>query len=81
MKRTHVQLDEPTFKALRDKAVERQISVVALIREMLHAQLGTPAKPGRANDFQFIGAGRSQPSRFDQISERPDEALAQDFAW
>ncbi len=80
MKRTQVQLDEATYQVLRDKAAERQISLSALIREIVQAQLAGTPEPRRAEDFRFIGAGRSQPSTLDPMSERHDEALSEDFA-
>ena len=36
MKRTQIQLDEPTWEVLRERAFRQKSSVAALIREMLH---------------------------------------------
>ena len=80
MKRTQLQLDEPTYQLLRRKAFEEGMSMAAFIREILHGYLNTaPQRPKQLKDFKFIGSGRSQPSPLDPISERHDEALAEDF--
>ena len=80
MIRTQVQLDEATYHVVRAKAFERGISMAALIRELLQEQLATkPARRRRIEDFKFIGSGRSEPSDLDPLSERHDEALAEDF--
>ena len=80
MKRTQVQLDEPTYKSMRAAAYERGISMAALIREALHEYLGVaPGAAGRVEDFSFIASGRSSQSGLEPISERHDEALAEDF--
>ena len=81
MKRTQLQLDEPTYQLLRTRAFEEGTSMAALIRQILHQHLGVAlARPRRAEDFRFIASGRSDVSDIDPISERHDEALAQDFA-
>jgi len=81
MKRTQLQLDEPTYHMLRAKAFEQGVSMAALIRDILNQHFIVPARPGpRLEDFSFIGSGRSAPSELDPISERHDEALGQDLA-
>ena len=81
MKRTQIQLDEPTYDVLRSQAFRRGISMAALIRELLHKQLGlSSTRARRLDDLQFIGSGRSAESELDPISEKHDEALAEDFA-
>jgi len=80
MKRTQIQLDEATYERLRRRAFEKGVSMAALIRELLQESLGTrPTRRMRLEDFRLIGAGRSQTSALDPISERHDEALAEDF--
>lgn len=80
MKRTQLQLDEPTYESLRRRAFQRGISMAALIRELLQEKLGTtPSRRLSLEDFPFIGSGRSEPGNLDPISERHDEALAEDF--
>ena len=72
-------LDEPTYQLLNAKA-ERGISMSALVREMLKAQLGMVAKSHpRFEDFRFVGSGPSEKSELDPTSERYDEALEQEF--
>lgn len=78
MKRTQLQLDDSTYELLRQHAAEQGISVSALVQRVLNDYLGM-YKPKTIQDFKFIGAGRSKKSDLDPISERHDEALAQDF--
>ncbi len=81
MKRTQVQLDEPTYQELRTRAFERGISISAFIREVLHDRFEIKApRLRRFEDFKFIGSGRAKKSGLEPISERHDEALAEDFA-
>ena len=76
MKRTQLRLDEDTYELLRAKALERGISISAMIREILEQHLSTPQGPTpRLKDFTFIGSGSSAPSDLNPISERHDEAL------
>ena len=80
MKRTQLQLDEDTYQLLRAKAIEQGLTVAAMIREILDQHLKASKRPTpRLKDFTFIGAGTSASSDLDPISERHDEALAQDF--
>ena len=52
----------------------------AVVRLALQAYLdGGVERPMRLEDFTFVGSGRSAPSPIDPISERHDEALAEDF--
>ncbi len=80
MIRMQIQLDEETHKLLRQRAFEKGTSMSALLREALLAYLmDTKDKPLRFEDLTFISSGTSKKSRFDPISERHDEALAEDF--
>ena len=80
MKRTQVQLDEPTYELLRKKAFERCASMSAVIRDALEEYLGAAATPPRQlEDFRFIASGRRRQGKLAPISERHDEALAEDF--
>lgn len=81
MKRTQVQLDEATYELLRQKAFERGVSMSALLREVLREHLGARPTPRRIEDFSFIGSGRSEQGDLAPVSERHDEALAEDTAW
>ena len=81
MKRMQIQLDEPTYRTLRARAFEREVSVSALIRELLRAALElTPAPRKRLENFGFVASGASVENALEPISERHDEALAEDFA-
>jgi len=80
MRRTQVQLDEATYQILRSKAFQEGTSMAALIRELLHIQLGVKSATDlRMQDFTFIASGHSKKSGLEPISERHDEALAEDF--
>ena len=81
MRRTQLQLEEATYEELRTRAYSRGASVASVIREALAQYLATgrPRLMG-IQDFGFVGSGRSQESAFEPISERHDEALAEDLA-
>lgn len=79
MKRTQVQLDEAAYRALKRKAFERGISMSALLRELVHGQLIPARVPRSVENFRFIGSGQSKQGRLAPVSERHDEALAEDF--
>jgi hypothetical protein len=80
MKRTQVQLDEATYEALRARAFEQGRSMAAVIRESLHQYFAVgPATAWKLEDLTFIGSGRSSKSGLEPVSERHDEALAEDF--
>ena len=82
MKRTQVQLEEDTYQLLRHKAFQRGISMSALLREMLREHLEAEPKQKRKSlaDFGFIAAGQSKQGEYSPVSERHDEALAEEFA-
>ncbi len=80
MRRTQVQLDEATYRALKQKAFERGVSMSALLRELLREQLHPAPAPRRLEGFRFIGSGQSEQGGLAPVSERHDEALAEDFA-
>ena len=81
MRRTQVQLDEPTYQLLRIEAFEKRVSLAGLVREILHQHFGEATEPTRRlEDFRFIGSGRSVETGLEPISERHDEALEQDFS-
>ena len=81
MRRTQIQLDEPTYAELRRRAYEEGRSMAALIREALAHAFGTGTPPRRLSlsDFSFVGTGRSRQGALSPVSERHDEALAQAF--
>jgi hypothetical protein len=78
MRRTLIQLEEATYRRLRQAAFTRQRSVSSLVRECVDREFGTPQTSERAGPVQFasIGAGRSRQGRLAPVSERHDEALA-----
>ena len=81
MKRTQIQLDEETYRALKQRAFDRGISMSALLREMIREQLA-PYKVNRKRrieDFKWIGSASSDQGDLAPISERHDEALAEDL--
>jgi len=77
MKRTQIQLDEQTYRRLRDDAHAQHTSIAALVREALRDRLRLQAKKRRLQDFSFIGSGRSEQGDLEPISERHDEALTE----
>ncbi len=80
MKRTQIQLEDETYQLLRRRAFEEGKSISAVVREILETGLRPRAKRRlRIEDFTWVGAGKSEPSPLDPISEHIDEALAEDF--
>lgn len=82
MRRTLVQLDEDTYRKLRQVAFRQERSISAVVREMVARGLEGDAerkKPTRISQFASVGAGRSKPGRLSPISEKHDEALAAAF--
>jgi hypothetical protein len=79
MKRTQIQLEDGTYRLLKKRAFEQGKSVSAIVREMVEEGLRTPKRRLRMEDLTFIGAGKSEPSPLDPISENIDAALAEDF--
>lgn len=80
VRRTQVQLDEPTYQLLRKRAFERGISMAALLREVLKEHLAPQPSYPRFEDFTFIGSGSSDDGDLKPVSERHDEALAEALA-
>nr|BAL52716.1 hypothetical protein HGMM_F03A04C39 [uncultured prokaryote] len=79
MKRTQIQLDDQTYRRLRDEAHARRTSIAAVVREALRKHLGLHHKRHSVADFTFIGSGRSDQGGLEPVSERHDEALTE--AW
>ncbi len=80
MRRTQIQLDEPTYEMARRRAFSEGKSMAAVVREALTQYLGPSAEgPLTIDSFTFIGSGRSKPEDPRPLSERHDEALADDF--
>ena len=81
MIRTQIQLDEATYLLVRQRAHAENKSLAAVVRDALTQYLTSPG--GRAagmDKFTFIGSGRSEPGGPSPLSERHDEALAEDYA-
>ena len=79
MRRTQIQLDEPTYQLLRRRAFEQGVSMASLLREAVGQYLAPKQKQWRVEDFTFIGAGHSDDGDLAPVSERHDEALAEDL--
>ena len=73
MVRAQIQLDEPTYEALRRLAHRRHASMSSVVREMLHDQLAIP-ESHPAPLLSFIAAGASGHH---DTSRRHDEILAE----
>jgi len=78
MKRTQIQLDEPTYEALRRRAFEERRSLSSLVRKLLADAMGAGGSRRRRSikEFASVGAGHSRQGRLSPVSERHDEALA-----
>lgn len=93
MRSAHIRLDEATYALARQRASAEGLSFAAFVRKALEQQLAPQGRPlpdrrqiaspkvnlPRVEDFTFIGSGRSKPNDPRPLSERHDEALAEDF--
>jgi len=82
MRRTLVQLDEETYRKLRQRAFRQARSISSVVREMVVTGLeGQPVrkKPTQITQFSSVRAGRSKQGRQSPVSEKHDEALAAAF--
>jgi plasmid stability protein len=82
MKRTLVQLDDETYRKLRQQAFRQERSMSSVVREMVTQGLGGAAvrkRPMRVSQFSSVGAGRSKQGRLAPVSEKHDAALAAAF--
>ena len=78
MKRTQLQLSDQAYQLLRQKAFQRGISMAALIREALAEFLEERHSADvQIEDFNFIGAARSEQPESEPVSEFHDKALAE----
>ena len=81
MRRTQIQLDEPLYELVKQRAYAEDKSMAAVVREAVAQYVALPAaRHASLESFSFIGAGRSQPGGPQPLSERHDEALAEDFS-
>ena len=76
-----MQLDEDTYRKLRQKAFRQERSISSLVRAMVVQGLEGERreKPKRVSQFLSVGAGKSKQGRLSPVSERHDDALA--AAW
>lgn len=80
MRRTQIQLDEPLYELTKQRAFAEGTSMAAVVREAVAQYVVSPInRPDSLESFSFIGSGRSQPGGPRPLSERHDEALAEDF--
>lgn len=80
MRRTQIQLDEPLYELAKQRAFAEGKSMSAVVREAVAQYVASPSRrPDSLESFRFIGSGRSQPDGPQPLSERHDEALAEDF--
>jgi len=75
MVRTQLQLDKPTYEALRRVAHRRRTSMSSVVREILHDHLDIKERVDYTK-LSFIGSGSSKEG---DISTRHDDYLAEDF--
>ena len=78
MRRIQIQLDEPTYAALRRRAFEEKRSLSAIIWRLLADAMEGERPRGRRSlkELASVGAGHSRQGRLSPVSERHDEALA-----
>ena len=92
MRRAQIRLDEATYALARQRASAEGISFAAFVRKALEQQLAPEcrhlanqnprpenSKPVTTESFSFIGMGSSDQGDLSPLSERHDEALAEDF--
>jgi plasmid stability protein len=79
MRRTLVQLDEETYRKLRQHAFRHERSISSVVRELvargLDGEAGRP-RPTRVSQLSSVRAGRSRQGRLAPVSEKHDDALA-----
>lgn len=80
MHRTQVQLDEASYRALRERAFATGCSLAMVVREAVASYLGHGrARRPPVSFFSFRRAGRSRGPMSGRIAVDHDEALAEDF--
>jgi hypothetical protein len=79
MKRTVIQFDDETYQKVKQRAFDQERSMSSVVRELVAKGLDgrKRKKPTRAEQFSFVGAGRSRQGALAPVSERHDEALAE----
>lgn len=92
MRRVEIRLEEATYALARQRASAEGISFAAFVRRAVERQLAPQGRqatvqnpspensqPVATKGFSFIGMGRSDQGNLSPVSERHDEALAEDF--
>lgn len=80
MVRIQIQLDETIYALAKQRAYEENQSLAAVVRDALDQYLTPTAKQSAGLEgFTFIGSGQSGAGTPHPLSERHDEALAEDF--
>lgn len=79
MRRTQIQIDDPTYSALRQRAFAARKSISAVVREALASALAPARQGGTTPPLAFIGMGRSRQLAGRPVSVHHDEALAEAF--
>jgi hypothetical protein len=82
MKRTQIQLADPVYDTLRQRAYETRTSIAGVVREALSAYLLPRPKPAgqrKPRRPSFIACCRTAQGSLKPVSERHDEALARAF--
>lgn len=82
MRRALVQLDEQTYRKLRQRAFRQERSISSVVRELLAKGMARDAareRPTHIGQFASVRAGRSRQGRLAPVSEHHDEALASAF--
>jgi hypothetical protein len=81
MRRTLVQFDEETYRALRQRAFREERSLSSLVRDLVAKGLTSDRRgpPTHIRQLASVRAGRSKHGRLSPVSERHDEALAAAF--
>ncbi len=79
MRRTQVQFDEVTYQALKREASTRGISMSEVLRALVRDHVcELPQRRACYEDFTFIASGVSDRPDLEPLSERHDDALADD---
>ena len=80
MIRTQIQIDEPTYDALRDRAFKEHRSISSLVRDLLARSLGraTESPSKRPIRFRFIGMARGKAKA---VSKHHDDCLNRERRW
>ena len=80
MVRIQIQLDETTHALARQKAFAENKSLADVVRDALTRYLtSSGAQSSEVDRFTFIGSGESLPEGPSPLSERHDDALAEDY--